>query len=82
MLENYKQGFMGLAYRLVHHQFKDACIAQHLMEENTLLVKPWSDCTKAAPLLRTQFPPFFKSNYLFNTWTDEILLLLTIWYFY
>ena len=62
--QNYKRGQMGLAYEIVINS--DPCIA-YLMEENTL---PMQALVMAHACYGHN--SFFKGNYLFKTWTDEI----------
>ena len=60
--QGYKRGQMGLAYEIVINS--DPCIA-YLMEENTITMQ-------ALVMAHACFGhnSFFKSNYLFKTWTD------------
>jgi len=60
--QKYKRGNMGLAYELVINS--NPCIS-YLMEENTLALQ-------ALVIAHACFGhnSFFKSNYLFKTWTD------------
>ncbi|MCG9714683.1 SpoVR family protein [Shewanella insulae] len=60
--QGYKRGQMGLAYEIVINS--DPCIA-YLMEENTITMQ-------ALVMAHASFGhnSFFKSNYLFKTWTD------------
>ena len=60
--QSYKRGEMGLAYEIVINS--DPCIA-YLMEENTITMQ-------ALVMAHASFGhnSFFKSNYLFKTWTD------------
>ncbi len=60
--QNYKRGFMGLAYEIVINS--NPCIA-YLMEENTITMQ-------ALVMAHACFGhnSFFKNNYLFKTWTD------------
>ncbi|XOV78713.1 MAG: SpoVR family protein [Aestuariibacter sp.] len=60
--QNYKRGQMGLAYEIVINS--DPCIA-YLMEENTITMQ-------ALVMAHACYGhnSFFKSNYLFKTWTD------------
>ncbi|GGD75590.1 SpoVR family protein [Lacimicrobium alkaliphilum] len=60
--QGYKRGQMGLAYEIVINS--DPCIA-YLMEENTITMQ-------ALVMAHASFGhnSFFKSNYLFQTWTD------------
>lgn len=61
-LEEYKRGYMGLAYEIVINS--SPCIA-YLMEENTMLMQ-------ALVMAHASFGHnhFFKNNYLFKQWTD------------
>ncbi|MDO6718478.1 SpoVR family protein [Psychrosphaera sp. 1_MG-2023] len=60
--QNYKRGFMGLAYEIVINS--DPCIS-YLMEENTITMQ-------ALVIAHACYGhnSFFKNNYLFKTWTD------------
>jgi spore cortex formation protein SpoVR/YcgB (stage V sporulation) len=60
--QNYKRGFMGLAYEIVINS--NPCIA-YLMEENTITMQ-------ALVMAHACYGhnSFFKNNYLFKTWTD------------
>ncbi|MCL1091621.1 SpoVR family protein [Shewanella profunda] len=60
--QSYKRGQMGLAYEIVINS--NPCIA-YLMEENTITMQ-------ALVMAHACFGhnSFFKSNYLFKTWTD------------
>ncbi|HEX7062151.1 MAG TPA: SpoVR family protein [Woeseiaceae bacterium] len=60
--QHYRRGHMGLAYELVINS--NPCIA-YLMEENTLAMQ-------ALVIAHACFGhnSFFKSNYVFRTWTD------------
>lgn len=60
--QGYKRGQMGLAYEIVINS--NPCIA-YLMEENTITMQ-------ALVMAHASFGhnSFFKSNYLFKTWTD------------
>jgi len=60
--QNYKRGYMGLAYEIVINS--DPCIS-YLMEENTMTMQ-------ALVMAHACYGhnSFFKSNYLFKTWTD------------
>ncbi len=60
--KNYQRGFMGLAYEIVINS--NPCIA-YLMEENTITMQ-------ALVIAHACYGhnSFFKSNYLFRTWTD------------
>lgn len=60
--QNYRRGNMGLAYELVINS--NPCIA-YLQEENTMVMQ-------ALVIAHACFGhnSFFKSNYLFRTWTD------------
>ncbi|MDP4534963.1 SpoVR family protein [Alkalimonas collagenimarina] len=60
--QNYKRGYMGLAYEIVINS--NPCIA-YLMEENTITMQ-------ALVMAHASYGhnSFFKSNYLFKTWTD------------
>ncbi|WP_111977395.1 SpoVR family protein [Algibacillus agarilyticus] len=60
--QNYKRGFMGLAYEIVINS--DPCIS-YLMEENTITMQ-------ALVMAHACYGhnSFFKGNYLFKTWTD------------
>lgn len=60
--QNYKRGQMGLAYEIVINS--DPCIA-YLMEENSITMQ-------ALVIAHASYGhnSFFKSNYLFKTWTD------------
>ncbi len=60
--QSYKRGQMGLAYEIVINS--DPCIA-YLMEENTITMQ-------ALVMAHACYGhnSFFKSNYLFKTWTD------------
>lgn len=58
----YKRGQMGLAYEIVINS--NPCIA-YLMEENTMMMQ----CLVIAHACYGH-NSFFKSNYLFKTWTD------------
>ncbi|GAA0665866.1 SpoVR family protein [Rheinheimera tangshanensis] len=60
--QNYKRGFMGLAYEIVINS--NPCIA-YLMEENTMTMQ-------ALVMAHACYGhnSFFKNNYLFRTWTD------------
>lgn len=60
--QNYQRGRMGLAYEIVINS--NPCIA-YLMEENTMTMQ-------ALVLAHASYGhnSFFKSNYLFQTWTD------------
>ncbi|WP_417762644.1 SpoVR family protein [Shewanella sp.] len=60
--QGYKRGQMGLAYEIVINS--DPCIA-YLMEENTITMQ-------ALVMAHACYGhnSFFKSNYLFRTWTD------------
>jgi len=59
---SYRRGHMGLAYEIVFNS--NPCIA-YLMEENTLTMQ-------ALVIAHASYGhnSFFKSNYLFRTWTD------------
>lgn len=60
--QNYKRGFMGLAYEIVINS--NPCIS-YLMEENTVTMQ-------ALVMAHACYGhnSFFKNNYLFKTWTD------------
>ena len=60
--QNYKRGFMGLAYEIVINS--NPCIA-YLMEENTMTMQ-------ALVMAHACYGhnSFFKNNYLFKEWTD------------
>ncbi|WP_419571032.1 SpoVR family protein [Rheinheimera sp.] len=60
--QNYKRGFMGLAYEIVINS--NPCIA-YLMEENPMTMQ-------ALVMAHACYGhnSFFKNNYLFKTWTD------------
>lgn len=60
--KNYKRGQMGLAYEIVINA--NPCIA-YLMEENSLMMQ-----TLVIAHAAYGHNSFFKSNYLFRTWTD------------
>lgn len=61
-LEQYKRGYVGLAYEIVINS--DPCIA-YLMEENTMLMQ-----TLVIAHASFGHNHFFKNNYLFKQWTD------------
>jgi len=61
-LEQYKRGYMGLAYEIVINS--DPCIA-YLMEENTMLMQ-----TLVIAHAAFGHNYFFKHNYLFKQWTQ------------
>ncbi|MEM0910305.1 MAG: SpoVR family protein [Pseudomonadota bacterium] len=65
--QNYKRGFMGLAYEIVINS--DPCIA-YLMEENTVTMQ-------ALVIAHACYGhnSFFKNNYLFKTWTDASAII-------
>ncbi|MBR9829387.1 MAG: SpoVR family protein [Oceanospirillales bacterium] len=65
--QNYKRGRMGLAYEIVINS--DPCIA-YLMEENTITMQ-------ALVIAHACYGhnSFFKSNYLFRTWTDASAII-------
>ena len=65
--QNYKRGQMGLAYEIVINS--DPCIA-YLMEENTMMMQ-------ALVVAHAAYGhnSFFKSNYLFKTWTDASAII-------
>ena len=60
--KSYKQGYMGLAYEIVINS--DPCIS-YLMEQNSI-------CMQALVIAHAAYGhnSFFKSNYLFQTWTN------------
>lgn len=60
--QRYRRGHMGLAYEIVINS--NPCIA-YLMEENTMMMQ-------ALVIAHAAYGhnSFFKSNYLFNTWTN------------
>lgn len=62
--QTYQRGHMGLAYEIVINS--NPCIA-YLMEENTLPLQ-------ALVIAHACYGhnSFFKNNYLFKSWTDEI----------
>ncbi|TCS40171.1 SpoVR family protein [Reinekea marinisedimentorum] len=64
---NYKRGFMGLAYEIVINS--NPCIA-YLMEENTMAMQ-------ALVIAHACYGhnSFFKNNYLFKTWTDATAII-------
>jgi len=64
---NYNRGFMGLAYEIVINS--SPCIA-YLMEENTMAMQ-------ALVIAHACYGhnSFFKSNYLFKTWTDATAIV-------